>query len=502
MLANHQHDDAFGFTKKTLVVFVIAICLFAAARVWHLTTYGLWFDETFSLYAARLSWLELVRFVARDIVHPPLFYVLLKVWILIGGESLLWLKLFPLITSVASIIPLVLLCRELRLKAAEVNTALILMAVNSYLIYYAQELRMYSLLLFLTLLCLWLFFRLANGVSSYYYFLTLFIANLLLIYTHYFGWLVIIAECVYVILWKRKLLLPFFMTVVAEVFCFIPWVLIIRQAIAERKGLGENLGWLARPHLSDLIWYYGRLHGTFQIQRTTTLSYILFGSPLLLWAWRNLRHKEQERARSLILYELALFSFLPVTVAFIASFFLPQSVWGERYLIIAAVPYLLLVVLAVYKLNPLWVRAVFITLMISWAGLSSIYTKRDEERWNWYTLGHTMMRAEPATAGKTKVYAYGEFVASPIRFSLESLGERRFDIVASSDMFGTPRFDFTSILAASPEQHFWVAFRDANWKAELLPQTVLKNNGCQLGQEFSINGSGQKIIFFPVNCER
>jgi hypothetical protein len=30
-----------------------------------------------------------VRFVAADLIHPPLFYALLKVWISIGGESLL-----------------------------------------------------------------------------------------------------------------------------------------------------------------------------------------------------------------------------------------------------------------------------------------------------------------------------------------------------------------------------------------------------------------------------
>ena len=42
-------------------------------------------------HLARLGWRDLVNFVASDVVHPPLFYAVLKLWIGVGGESLLWL---------------------------------------------------------------------------------------------------------------------------------------------------------------------------------------------------------------------------------------------------------------------------------------------------------------------------------------------------------------------------------------------------------------------------
>jgi len=133
--------------------------LYAAARLWHLTATCLWFDEIFSVHAARHSWRGMFGFVAADVVHPPLFYALLKIWIAIGGESLVWLRLFPCLISVAAIAPLMLLCRELELKPGETNLALLLLAVNGYLIKYAQEVRMYSLLFFITLCSLWLFVR-------------------------------------------------------------------------------------------------------------------------------------------------------------------------------------------------------------------------------------------------------------------------------------------------------------------------------------------------------
>ena len=47
-------------------------------------------------------------------------------------------------------------------RLPRVNLALLLLAVNGYLIKYAQEVRMYSLLFFLSLCSLWLFFRFFN----------------------------------------------------------------------------------------------------------------------------------------------------------------------------------------------------------------------------------------------------------------------------------------------------------------------------------------------------
>src|SRR2546430_2026610 len=123
------------------LIFFSIVILYIAARLWRLTAGCLWFDEIFSVHAARHSWRELFSFVAADVVHPPLFYALLKIWIAAGGESLVWLRLFPFLISVAAIVPLMLLCRALQLNAAETNLALLLLAVNGYLIKYAQDWR-------------------------------------------------------------------------------------------------------------------------------------------------------------------------------------------------------------------------------------------------------------------------------------------------------------------------------------------------------------------------
>src|SRR4030095_12478520 len=117
-----------------IIAVVLIVGVFIGARLWGLTASCLWFDEVFSVHAARHEWSRLLSFAAADIIHPPLFYVLLKVWIGIGGESLLWLRLFPLIASIVVIIPFLFLCRELHLARIETGLALLLMGVNGYLI--------------------------------------------------------------------------------------------------------------------------------------------------------------------------------------------------------------------------------------------------------------------------------------------------------------------------------------------------------------------------------
>ncbi len=82
-------------TRKSLFLLMLIVVLFIALRFRGISRYGLWLDETFSEYMVKLGWSELIRNAVADIVHPPFFYVLLKLWVTIGGHSLVSLKVFP-----------------------------------------------------------------------------------------------------------------------------------------------------------------------------------------------------------------------------------------------------------------------------------------------------------------------------------------------------------------------------------------------------------------------
>jgi uncharacterized membrane protein len=470
-------------------LFALAVGLYIATRLWHLTAFSLDGDEIFSVLAARMRWAELVSYIIRDVVHPPLFYLLLKVWIGIGGESLLWLRLFPALTAIAAIVPFFLLCRELNLRDMEMNLALVLMGVNEYLIFYANHLRMYSLLLLLSLCSLWLFARYFNEENgSQKILLALFAVNLLLVYTHYYGLLIVGLEALSLLLWKRSKLIPFAIYGVVLALCFSPWMYAVARASKEKKGLGQNLDWITRPNMANLTWFYGTLNGLFDFRRSTSLGLLLFIFPVLLWGWHLWQgERSASRETATTFWWLLCFSFLPVAVAFSASQLLAQSVWGERHLIIVAVPYMILVAVGVYRLRPLWVRTLALILVVAWAAVAGFKAQAAaDKKIAWNVLVASMSQAEPTRAAGLKVYAFEDFVATPLRYHLERAQERRFQVALISDM------------DAVEGDHFWVAFRDATWKQARHPQEILIEKGYQVGQGFESKMSDEQVELFPV----
>lgn len=480
--------------NKHLVLFAIIVVLFVALRLWHLTAYGLWFDEAFSHQAAQLGWGGLIRYVIADIVHPPLFYLLLKLWINIGGESLLWLKLFPVLTSIATLVPFLLLCKELKLTAGETNTALFLIAVNALLIHYAQELRMYSLLVFFSLWSCCLFVRLLNGSSPGKQLLAgLFVVNLLVVYTQYLGWLVVGVEGLYLLCQRRQLLKLFSATVAGVALCYLPWAyLIFHSSIIEGRGLGELVAVLSRPGLRDVTWYFATLNGPFFLHRTTLVGLVLFGAPLLVWGWRVLQGQRQALT---VFRVLVSFSFVPLISIFVGSYLL-RPMWTERYLIVTAVPYLTLTAVAIHQLKTTWLRTVALLLIAGWAGLSGVQMlSRGNYRFDWLGLARHMVQSEPGK--RVTVYTFERHVATPLEASLLFLGDDRFQILRIEDV------------TEMQGSHFWIAFRDTTWGRQPSPQTFVTAARCQAGPEFSVSNHagknadvGEAVTAFPVTCPR
>src|SRR3984957_2184596 len=82
------------FARATIAT-ILVVGLFIAMRLWRITDFALDGDEIFSVQLATASWHDLFAKAVQDAIHPPLLYVLLKFWIGVGGDSLLWLRLFP-----------------------------------------------------------------------------------------------------------------------------------------------------------------------------------------------------------------------------------------------------------------------------------------------------------------------------------------------------------------------------------------------------------------------
>lgn len=110
------------------------------------------YDEAYSMCLIRHSFPDLIRITAAD-VHPPLYYLLLKIWMLPFGESIFAARIFSLIIHTAFISLGPLMVRKIfSPKAGLLFTffAVTLPACQSYLY---SEIRMYGLAALLVTIC-------------------------------------------------------------------------------------------------------------------------------------------------------------------------------------------------------------------------------------------------------------------------------------------------------------------------------------------------------------
>jgi mannosyltransferase len=130
------------------------------ARVWRLSDHSLWFDETMSLYWARLSPAEIWRIglALEQDPHPPLYYLLLHYLVKALGESEAAVRSLSVAAGALLTFPMYGLGDRLAGRAVGLMAAL-LVAINPFLVWYGQEARMYALALTLGSAGLWAFLR-------------------------------------------------------------------------------------------------------------------------------------------------------------------------------------------------------------------------------------------------------------------------------------------------------------------------------------------------------
>jgi uncharacterized membrane protein len=499
--------------------------LFVGARLVRLSASCLWFDEIFGIHAARHGWTELLRFVAADIIHPPLFYLLLKIWIGIGGESLLWLRILPAVFAIAAVVPFLLLCRALELNQTERNLALLLLAVNGYLIKYAQELRMYSLLMFVSLCSLWLFVEFFKAEhDSRKQLAWLFLVNLLLVYSHYAGWLVVILEALALVIWQRPKAKLFVASIIVTILAFAPWVFLVIRSAEAGKGLAQNIGWVSRPTFWDLTQLYALLNKPFwftqssaahPLDRVTALfALLVLGVPLLLWSvrlWRAGGHVKGAPVNPL--RALFLLSLGAVLIVFGLSWLLPQSIWGTRHLIIVAAPYSIFAAVAIIRLPRYWIKISASLILGSWvllAGIAWSLSGPQPYIWcQWEPLARQAQQSEPRPSEDIRVYAFEDLIAYHLWFAYSSLHANQFKVAVIKDVPGIQedaayflprRFNEVAVMNSAQIRgdELWIAYRASDWNEMAPPLSTFKNMGYVVKNVYSASAQGQQAFMVSM----
>lgn len=130
-------------------------------RVYRIGEQRVWWDEGWSVWAARFPAAEILRQTGND-VHPPLYFELLHAWRMLSGDGEAGLRLLSAFLGTLAIALTFSLGRSMargtlpgNAAAATGLLAALLLAVSRFAVAWSQEIRMYALAMVLALLAVW-----------------------------------------------------------------------------------------------------------------------------------------------------------------------------------------------------------------------------------------------------------------------------------------------------------------------------------------------------------
>ena len=294
-------------------------------------------DEPFTVFWATRPLGEFWEMLRTE-NNPPLYFLLIKAWTGCVPLEEAWLRVPSALFSVLTIWPLFLLARRLG-NSAMAGAACLLFTLNNHQYAYAHEVRAYSLLLLLTTVAAWLVVR---GPGASWVRSTVLLTTVLaaMVWTHFFGWLVIglLGVCVLTVPELRDERRRLLLAVVIAVVVFLPYGFIFFQRAGESIAQGT---WV-KAHGAEEIWHMVRRWSN---QPVVTLLLLL---PLLVVLIR-------ERLGSYALRFALVWWLLPLFGLWLVQWWVPAYV--DRYLLFASIGFYLAAAYALVNLmSAEWMR--------------------------------------------------------------------------------------------------------------------------------------------------
>jgi mannosyltransferase len=181
-------------TLLLALVFIVALVV----RLIGLSVRPFWYDELQSMVYSHLPPGDLLQSVIIFDPHPPLYYLQLHYWILLGtGE--VWARLNSVLWSLLAAAALFVLCRKIFTFEFAICATLIFVVMPMG-VFYAQEVRMYSMLMCLAVGSFYFAYQFLNIHPGPRASLGLFGFTAAFLYTHGSGFLLLISLVSYAIL--------------------------------------------------------------------------------------------------------------------------------------------------------------------------------------------------------------------------------------------------------------------------------------------------------------
>lgn len=291
-------------------------------------TQPLWRDEAFTVILARLPVRQLLIGTAQD-SNPPLYYLLLKVWMLIFGTSEVAVRSFSVLCFAFVIYGFYLLLSHFFHRSLLKNIPwLVLIIINPLLLYYAFEARMYMLLAALSVFSWYALLK-----KRYIFYIIFCVLGIL---THYFFILLLIGQCIYGFRQKKKQ----FIKIICLIFlACLPWFIFLRF----HMNTSYTSFWLPMIQLIDIaqlpaIVFFGfeRVHAFSEIV-VKQMNILIWTVSIVGWliAGYIILRKQKKSPVISITFIGFCWVVIPISITLFASFFIPLLL--PRYLIFVSV---------------------------------------------------------------------------------------------------------------------------------------------------------------------
>lgn len=236
---------------KILSYYSLIFVVYAGIVVTTIQRSSIWHDESFTALIIHFSPKDIIARTALD-VHPPLYYLALKLWASLFGYTTLSLRLFSSACMFLAITLLLQLLRKIGIKNKLVVGAGFVLVLAPYVLRYSVEARMYALGALLAVVATGSFLAILKaqntGIKLPKIQLAIYILSAAgLLYTQYFLAFIVVGHFVWFLLHTRRELYSnykkwlnnykyIWAAFVACGLLFLPWVPTAIRQVSEVQG--------------------------------------------------------------------------------------------------------------------------------------------------------------------------------------------------------------------------------------------------------------------------
>ena len=341
--------------EKHIVLLALVLLLNLVLKGIFLSSNSLAGDEPFSVYHAQMDIMSIINILSEG-NNPPLYEIFLHFWIDVFGISELAVRLPSLIFSCLTLLFIYKIGRRYLNDRIAIYSSLLFIFSN-YHILFSHEARVYSLLGLLTVMSMYYFmwilkycsnesirsatsnYKLRKNVGA------LTILNSLIIYSHYFGFFVLLVQFIFFISNRKRIAeyWKYFLLCISIIgFVYLPNIHIILSRFIQSSTQGT---WIEPPNGLDSFYNMLRQLCNAPVVTVCAISLLIISLVKFL-----ITKKENAKNRLHVRLVILWVSFI-IVVMFTVSFRIPMFI--DRYLMPAAVAFSLVLGIALNYINPI-----------------------------------------------------------------------------------------------------------------------------------------------------